>query len=525
MRTKERLIVLAGNLAALAVVVGSEFPPSGFPLDDAWIHALAARTFVESGTLGIVPGLHGAGATSLLFALVLSVGSALGVDPPLFALAVNTAFYLATGQLLLNLLYDERLTAAHRVIATLAFTTAPNFVWFVVSGMEATLTALLSVAAVATWFSKSPASRKWTGVSLGALASTRPEGLALLPLLAVLKRPGTRREWLELGFAPFVAVTIASAISLAKTGHLTPATLEGRRWMWTAPLEGMTPLTRALLLVDDWIDRLARFTVGLGEPYAFWVVLGFALWGGVSISRRPASRALAAWALGHVAIYAVVLPTFGHGGRYQPLVPALTTWLALEGVWRIGQDLSSLLAARLARRVALAVAGSALAAAFLFGPVRLLFAWRDAQRLAVKHVTDTEVGMAKALDRLPRGAVVASFDIGGIGYFSKRPILEIGGLSKNDIVPYLWSGTVGDYLLAHHVDYVVVPLGLGGENAQEPWNFGYRLGLFQDPRFDLEPIVTLESALEAWRTGLLFTMHCAPRQTLYRIRPKAEARR
>ncbi len=524
MRISERLLLLSVQLAALGVVVGADFPPSGFPLDDAWIHALAARTFVESGTLGIVPGLHGAGATSLLWALVLSIGSALHAYPPVFALVVNGALYLLTGQLLLSLFRDESLGCSHRLISAAAFTLAPNFVWFVVSGMEATLTAMLSVAAISTWFSSNAKRRPWSGVALGALALTRPEGVALLPLLAVLRRPRSRREALELALVPTLAVAAQCAISLAKTGHLTPATLEGRRWMWLAPLEGMTPLTRALVLLDEWVDRLARFTLGLGEPYGIWVLFGFAAWGGVSILKRPGSRALAAWAFTHVAIYAVILPTFGHGGRYQPLVPALAIWLAAEGAWAFGADLRSLVAFPRLRRAAALATALPLAAIALLGPLRLLVSWKDAQRVAVKHVTDTELGMARALAGLPKDAIVASFDIGGIGYFSGRPILEIGGLSKSDIVPYMWSGKVGDYLLAHRADYVVIPIGLGGEKAQEPWNFGYRLGLFQDPRFALEPLLTLESPLEMWRTGLLFTMHCAPRQTLYRIQPRAEER-
>jgi hypothetical protein len=522
MRARDRLILLAIQIAALGVVAGSDFPPSGFPLDDAWIHALAARTFVESGTLGIVPGLHGSGATSLLWALVLAVGSALGVYPPVFAFVVNSALYLLTGQLLLSLFDDERLGSTRALVSGTAFVIAPNFVWFVVSGMEATLTAMLSVAAVSTWFSSRQ--RRWTGVALGALSLTRPEGAALLLLLFAFRRPRSRREWLELGLVPALAVAIQCSLSLAKTGHLIPATLEGRRWMWIAPLEGMTPATRALVLADEWIDRISRFTLGAGEPYGVWIVFGFAAWGAMTIRNRPASRALAAWAVAHVAIYSVILPTFGHGGRYQPLVPALVLWLAAEGAWRVGDDLRVTLAPPALRWAASITGGLLLVAVAVFGPLRLLFAWRDAQGVAVKHVTDTEIGMAKALRRLPGDAVVASFDIGGIGFFSGRPILEIGGLSKSDVVPYMWSGRVGDYLLSHHADYVVVPRGLGGEDAGEPWNFGYRLGLFQDRRLELEPVVTLESPLELWRTGVLFTMHCAPRQTLYRIHVRGEAR-
>ena len=125
--------------------------------------------------------------------------------------------------------------------------------------------------------------------------------------------------------------------------------------------------------------------------------------------------------------------------------------------------------------------------------------------------------MGRYLRRLPPDAIIASFDIGGIGYFSERRIVELGGLTNDELVPALWTGNIGAYLERKKVGYLVMPLGLGGSPAEEPWNFEYRLGLTASPRPALTSLYTLESPLTLWRRGISTTMHCAPRQVLYRV--------
>ena len=72
----------------------------GFPLDDAWIHQVVARTLAESGTLGYSPGAHGAAVTSALWPGLLAINFRwLHVDPALWAFGINVVATVAAAQI------------------------------------------------------------------------------------------------------------------------------------------------------------------------------------------------------------------------------------------------------------------------------------------------------------------------------------------------------------------------------------------------------------------------------------------
>jgi hypothetical protein len=516
LRDPLRLVLGLAQLLALGIVAAGDFPPSGYPLDDAWIHQLAARTLVRTGTLGIDPAVYGSGASSLLWALVLAAGEALHLPPPGFSFAINTLLFLLSGQVLLALLLADGVPRGRALIMAVAFGVAPNFVWFTLSGMEAMLLVASSLLTLWAWLGDSTGQRRLAGVFLLLVATTRPEGLALAALLVLLRRPRGRAEWVSLAAPSAIGMGTAAAISLVRGAPLLPATLGGRRWMWLGPLEGLSGLDRAGLLLLQWLDRLAELTVGTSAPWVGWLVAGVFFIGVSAGVRGTRQRGLVGWTALHLSVYLCLLPAFGHAGRYQPLVPPLFLMFAAAGALELGR-LSSLRWAVLRGTWPSRIGLAALVACLVVGPGSVLLVWQRGHADSVWHVHHTEVEMGRHLRHLPADARIASFDIGGIGYFSERKIIELGGLTSDDIVPALWAGTVGARLEQAKVNYLVMPLGLGGVPAEEPWNFQYRLGLTASPRVGLTPLFTLESPLALWRRGIKTTMHSAPRQVLYRV--------
>ena len=96
---------------------------------------------------------------------------------------------------------------------------------------------------------------------------------------------------------------------------------------------------------------------------------------------------------------------------------------------------------------------------------------------------------------------MASFDIGGIGFASHRPILDIGGLSDPATASLLKSGTIWKYLRDRHIDHVVIPEE-HEPSFPGPLNFGYRLHLLDNPALDLRLVRFVETSSQAWMPAI-----------------------
>jgi hypothetical protein len=513
----------------------------GFSIDDAWIHQVVARTFAQTGTLGYAPGQFGAGATSYLWASLLAVNYRwLHVDPVAYTLALNVALYLGSGAMLLSMALrpgearrptsSPAIDAVKAVLVVALASVGGNCLWFVFSGMEATLVIFLSVAAIAAITDDSPrrATRVTGALAAGLLALTRPETMALGPFLAVASsRLGKKpREVAFLVAVWAAAVVLYFGVNAAATGSPMPATLNGRKWIWVGDFEGRLRIFLLWDFVSTWIVRLRNYSLGTSANVALGVSLGLAAIAVVRLvrDRRWGLVLTVLWALVHTAIYAVILPTVGHGGRYQPLLPVV--YLLLVGVGSVAllEEVTCAVERLLSRD--LGRAGGLLPAASLVPWAALVLVgvrdWSHDYAKAVVHIRTTEVGLGTLVDALPPAAKVASFDIGGIGYASHRPILDIGGLSETGMAAMLKTGTIWKYLRDKHVDYVVVP------EEYDPLfpgslNFAYRLHLQENPAVALSLRHAIQSPPFVWLPAIRATAGSAPRQALLGALPAIRA--
>lgn len=533
-------VLLSIEVAALLLFAEPWAVIRGFSIDDAWIHQVVARTFAETGTLGYAPGKFGAGATSYLWAAMLSANYRwLHVDPAAYTLALNVALYLGSGAVLLSMALRDGLgepraispwfEAAQAVLVVALASIGGNYLWFAFSGMEATLVVFLSAAAIAC-VTRRPSpegdTTSWASIGAGAavalLALARPETMALGPLLALAShRLGHRKKDTVILAACWLgAATVYFGANLAATGSALPATLGGRKWIWVGGYDG---LLRVYLLWDfvcAWVFRLRNYTLGTSSDVALWISFGVAVLGAVRLARGRSWGLLltVGWGLVHAAIYLVLLPTLGHGGRYQPLVPLAHLLLVGVGSIAILEEIVWALEKLTGRRfgwVGACLEGASLApwAALVLVGVR---DWSHDHAKAVVHIRTTELGLGPLVDALPPDAKVASFDIGGIGFASHRRILDIGGLSEPGTAELLKTGTIWKYLRDQHVEYVVVP-----EEYDTAFpgslNFLYRLQLRNNPAVSLHLLRALESPGYVWLPAIRATAGSAPRQALYRI--------
>lgn len=504
------------GLASLGVALRHNL---GFPLDDSWIHQVIARNLVEYHTFGFTPGVTSSGSSSMLWSLVLALNYLFfpHASPVIFPLVLNSLMLSACGLLLWQMAIADGLPRAEALALAMLPGLSGNLVWLAFTGMEHVMFLTLSLAAIALWFRRDRTI--WpsvlTGLALGALGITRPEGLALCGLLFVFYR------WCGRSLADVVRAGVVAALflvpsfllNLKTSGRLLPMTLQGRRYMYSGSdkLHVGRSSFRGLIL-NTYKDIIAHHFL---HTHTGWLVTAFvmlAFYGLFVLLRRFPNRTamLCLWATLDYVAYCVTLPEPGHGGRYQPFVLLLFSPLMAIGLI----DLSRRLAGRMAApRAAIALQWASL------GLIAALTAatlprWEAALHDSTTVIDTTHKKLALWIRaNYPPHTRVAVFDIGAIGYFADIDVVDLGGLVDRNYLPYLVSGRVPDYLRERGVEYVILP-HTGSET-----HFGDLLHLLHNPALRLVPIQTVAADPVAWKDGFAYTGNAFQEQTLYRIVP------
>ncbi len=505
----------------------------GFPLDDSWIHQEIAWNLVKNHSFGFTPAVTSSGSSSTFWTLILSLDYFLfpGHSPVFFPLILNSIFITVSGVLLWRMAVLDGLPVLYAAALSILPAFSGNYVWLVFIGMEHILFVTLSLTAIAWWFrtrdaspGRGAGSALATGLALGALGMTRPEGLALSVLLFALYK-WCGRTLADVGRAAVVAVLFlvpSFLINLKTSGSLLPMTLKGRRYLFSG--------TDKLHVGRSTVRELSLDTYHKVIQHNFfhtthnWAIVGvvLAFYGCFVLLRRFPNRtaALILWATLHI-MQATVLrcPPTGHGGRYQPFVlvlfPSLMA-IALFDLMGLGrQYLLPRARLRLFPTEALVLIAVAILTAVT------LPRWRVGLRDSIYNIDNCHLKMAEYLnEHFAPHTKVGVFDIGTIGYFSDIDLVDLGGLVDRRYLPYLMSGRVPQYLNERGVDYVILAHnGPEGEydGTGSPTRFGDALRFFHNPAVRLDEIHTEGIDYPTWYSSYGYTQHAYRLQTLYRL--------
>src|SRR5258705_6017284 len=294
--------------------------------------------------------------------------------------------------------------------------------------METPIAVALTLAGFVSLTASEPwgAHRARTGALWALAALTRPEAMVLLAAwaLALLADPAQRARPARLlaGWLP-AGLIVGAWLLFARVyyGAWWPQTLSAK----AAGSGGLSGL----------LDNLRRMVAIVGaSDGALVVLLAVSLIASLRVRPRVPRHAMGlvpwAWALGVPALYlARGVPVLS---RYLvPVLPVLG-WMAWRAAERAGLAAPAADAGRVecgvrsrAARLALLVAALVLGGNAVFE-----------RTLVVPQVTSFTQGMEQSLIPLgrwlgahaPPDALVATPDIGAIGYFSGRRVLDLGGL-------------------------------------------------------------------------------------------------
>lgn len=505
------ILVYSASLAVLASVLVQHY---GFPLDDSWITQTLARNFGQYGVLGFTPGVPSPGATSVLWASIQAVNFAtLHADPVHFNLFLSWLILASIGSTLFLLARRDGFSAPLSFGLAASPALCGNFMWLALIGMEHLLFVAIVLATTYLWFDIGRyrmTTAVLTGIGTGLLVITRPEAIVIGPLVAVTARiwERTTREALSVLAIWAMFVGIAISINLYVAHSWMPATLQGRTWLYFRDTSGPHSVASILFFFRQWLLRPSmQFSLWLREPglpsYQLFLLKYIpailALLGVIWIFLRRAPRTIFLFfiALAHMAVFAMRLPATGHGGRYQPINLLLIFPCLLAGLLFLVERMS-----KWNPGVSLALAASILIPA---GAVSLHM-WRTISMDSIEHISSSHGRAAQWLLKAPPTSRIAAFDIGRMSFVLKRPIVDLGGLTDPDYVPYLITGRAPLYLTKQHVNLVVLPSGPSGS----------QLG-FSQSELARSKVAEFCSPPELWGIGVSYTANALQCQIIYRF--------
>lgn len=490
-----------GLCALVAVFVGAEYhraatresplgAEAGFPLDDAWIHLVYARSLAEGHLPSYNPGEPEAGQSSPLWGLLLAPVEAVAraSDLPVgravrvFGLLVWIACALTAAWVVLGVKTPGVRFGAFA--AALTVTLDPAAAFASASGMEPLLLALLWLAALGGWLRGRTV---LAGCAAGLAVLARPEGLVAAPLLAAAAACG--RRWRR-------ALALLAPAALAAGAWMVFCEVVARRPLPNtfyvkahvrAPLEasadalsllGHTLATAPLAHAGVGYFFLALGVVTLlfraGPLHALLAVALPALFAvGVAATRPMPDPDAFYWSRYLVPLTPWFAAVFGLG--LAPVGALLADWIRVEpGRHATAEDPASAQATGDPPRrddpvverpvsagvVPVPILGVILLALavvpFLDAP-RRLEASIERYAANVRDVDRLNARAGRLLGRpdLPRGLLVASQDAGAVRYLSGRPVLDLLGLNDHRLVSEALAGrSVASYLDERRPDVI-----------------------------------------------------------------------
>ncbi|RLD07492.1 MAG: hypothetical protein DRI32_00730 [Chloroflexi bacterium] len=437
-------LVAAFNLSIYLLASHLKFR-IGFPLDDAWIHQTYARNFAAWGQWVFWEGQTSGGSTAPLWSAFLALGYWLKISFYVWAFVLGGV--LLWGIALLGERFLRKTVSAYRPElpwAGIFLLGEWHLLWASLSGMETLLYALL-VAAVLVFLAEGKRNYFLFGALIGISIWVRPGGVTLLgPVVVVILLSGKMFKKilrdlfnLFLSFGIFLALYLF--FNLAITGTPYPNTFYAKQAEYAS-----------LQLAPLW----ARFFGEAQLPLigAGALLLPAALYFGWHALRRRDVGTLVGglWFLGYAALYAWKLPvTYQHGRYMIPAMPIYFFW-GLSGLSRLLADSHCVHWKKLG---AFAWRSALILVWFAFYGLGAKSYAEDVAFIESEMVTTAHW----VAENLPPDALIAAHDIGALGYFDGRELVDLAGLVSPDVISILRDEEeLTLYLNDQEVDYLIV---------------------------------------------------------------------
>ncbi len=408
----------------------------GYPLDDAWIHQTYARNLGATGSWAFIPGQPSAGSTAPGWTLLLAIGYFVNLNAYFWTYLLGWAVLWL---LSLTATYGFRMLlpqhAEWGILAGLLVIFEWHLTWAAGSGMETLLSGLIALAVLLWVISLADQNVheinhlgwQWLGLGLlvGLSVWVRPDGITLLGVVGLtlimtdVELKTKLRSGLNLS-AGFLLATIPYLLfNLVLAGEVFPNTFYAKQAEYA--ILGSFPLW------ERFINLFRQPLTGVGI-----VLLPGLCWLGIdTLRKRKWAQVFSVfWILGYLILYAVRLPvTYQHGRYIMPLIPAFCL-LGLVGMVLLVDLLAEKKFGKVIKIAWIMIAAVILLAFWILG----LRAYAMDVAVIESEMVDTAQWIGKNTEK---ESLVAAHDIGALGYYADRNLLDLAGLISPEVIPFI----------------------------------------------------------------------------------------
>jgi hypothetical protein len=414
----------------------------GYPLDDAWIHQTYARNLIEAREWSFIPGTPSAGSTSPLWTFILAFSPLLDLDHRVWTYFMGILLLVLLGWMCAKWFSIRRgLSSPWGWMIGAVIVLEWHLVWASVSGMETLVFASLCVAVL--WLLEQQRLRPFlVGLLIGLGVWLRPGAVTLVfpafMVLLIVKQSARLKALLIMIGGIILVVCPYLLFNNFLTGSIWPNTFYAKQAEYAILNE--SPL-------------LLRFMQQLLQPL---IGAGILLLPGIVLSvlhnlreRRLSRLAALLWALIYLGMYALRLPvTYQHGRYAIPTIPVIFI-VGLEGVVGWVRLQSPTLKERFLSRLWVATTLAVL--------IAFVFIGGKAYAQDVAIIESEMVTAAKWIaENTEEDALIAAHDIGALGYFADRDLLDLAGLVSPEVIPIIRDeDALATYLNDQGADYLM----------------------------------------------------------------------
>jgi len=423
---------------------------TGYPLDDAWIYQTYARNLNQFREWSFIPGTASGGSTGPLWVLFIVAGYFFRIDHQIWAYILGSVTLFGIG--FVGILGFSRLQPKLKkwaIFAGLILVLEWHLIWASVSGMETLLSALILTFILVFLFQSDISSRQWLliGLLIGISVWIRPDGITLLGPAGLVALLGSQksikqkvRQLLLLALGFLIPFGLYLAFNQFTAGTIWPNTFYAKQAEY-AELRDTNIISRF------WQQFVTPLT-GIGIA----LLPGFLITCYQSLKDKnwPVIASIL-WYLGYLGLFALRLPVTYQHGRY--IIPAMPIFFILGSVGTVVWILKHFQDNRLILR---AVAKVWLISSFIIlGLFWMLGAKAYAEDVAI--IESEMVATAHWIrENTKPKALIAAHDIGALGYYAQRDIVDLAGLISPDVIAFIRDEDhIASYLDAQQVDYLM----------------------------------------------------------------------